>query len=319
MAGTFTHWMIVEEALDKFHKLPNRHPYFPVILENNHYVLLGATGPDYPYLGELINNYVKRHSWADRMHYENTGLFVSKGVANLVKLKERSFDVCLSWLSGFVTHLIADSVIHPTVNATVGPYLFNSDEHRHCEMVQDSFIFREVKGIELRYGAPDDEGYLGILKMCSDRQDPHRIDENIREFWSKTLVDSHPGAGDAVTSIDPDGWHSHFLSTINLAADPIAIFRHIGERKNLAYKKTTGITAEERRRFVDELKLPGGRTGKFREDAFDKAVEKVIEAWRRLFTEVQKGDSTSCNSYLRNWNLDTGVDDDEPYYWSNGG
>ena len=49
MAGTFTHWMVVEESLDRLNKLPVKHHYFPTILGNNHFVMLGAVGPDYPY------------------------------------------------------------------------------------------------------------------------------------------------------------------------------------------------------------------------------------------------------------------------------
>jgi len=80
MAGTFTHWMIVEEALDRYNKLLQKHRYFPIILGNSHFVTLGAVGPDYPYLSELANNLLKLHSWADRMHYENTGEFVKYGI-----------------------------------------------------------------------------------------------------------------------------------------------------------------------------------------------------------------------------------------------
>jgi len=107
--------MIIEEALEKFNRLPDKHPYFSIILGNNHFVTLGAVGPDYPYLSELKNNLLKLHSWADRMHYENTGEFVKHGIANLSKLKEQNtqqdFEICLSWLCGYVTHLLAQSSI----------------------------------------------------------------------------------------------------------------------------------------------------------------------------------------------------------------
>ncbi len=93
MAGTFTHWMIVEEALDRFNRLPEKHHYFPIIRGNNHFVILGATGPDYPYLSELKNNILKFHSWADRMHYENTGDFLKYGAENLLMAKGRGFEV----------------------------------------------------------------------------------------------------------------------------------------------------------------------------------------------------------------------------------
>ena len=42
MAGTFTHWMVVEEAFDRYGRLGKNHPYFPVVMGLNHYVCLGA-------------------------------------------------------------------------------------------------------------------------------------------------------------------------------------------------------------------------------------------------------------------------------------
>ncbi len=285
MAGTFTHWMVVEEALDKFNRLPDKHSYFPIILGNSHFVTLGAVGPDYPYLSERKNNLLKLHSWADRMHYENTGEFVKHGIGNLSKLKEQNkqsdFEICLSWLCGYVTHLLADSIIHPVVNAIIGPYLFNSGEHRHCEMMQDSFIFHDIKKVELRCA-----DYVDLIKMCSDSEDEDLINPAIRDFWTETLKMSHPGGKDKFNKIVPDDWHENFLSIISNVSDPIPIFRHIGEEKNLVYKKVSEIDDEERKRFIEEINLPGNKIGKFKEDVFDKAVEKVIEVWQKLFVDL---------------------------------
>jgi hypothetical protein len=314
MAGTFTHWMIVEEALDKFNQLPDKHPYFPIILGNSHFVTLGAVGPDYPYLSELKNNLLKLHSWADRMHYENTGDFIKYGVKNLLKLteknKEEDFEICLSWLYGYVTHLLADSIIHPVVNAIVGPYLFNSGEHRHCEMIQDTFIFHEVKKVELRYA-----DYIDFIKMCSDF-DKDRINPAIKNFWAETLKMSHPGGIDQFDKIDPDDWHKNFLSIISNVSKPIPIFRHIGEEKNLVYKKVSEIDGDERTRFIEKINLPRNTIGRFKDDAFDKAVERVIEVWQQLFVDIEQNNTDNCVSYVKNWNLDTGVDEDEIYFWT---
>lgn len=314
MAGTFTHWMIVEEALDMYNRLPvsDKHRYSPIILGNNHFVTLGAVGPDYPYLSELANNLLKLHSWADRMHYENTGEFIKYGIANLLKLNKQDFEICLSWLCGYVAHLLADSIIHPVVNAVVGPYIFNSSEHRHCEMIQDSFIFQEVKGVELRYA-----DYVDLIKMCSDIKDEERINSAIRDFWTETLRMSYPRGKEKFDKINPDDWHENFLSKISMVADlPIPVFRHLGEEKALVYKKSVDIDINEQRRFIDEIKLPGDKIGKFNEDAFGKAVGKVIEVWQKLLIDIEQKNLENCMSYIKNWNLDTGVNEDEIYFWS---
>jgi hypothetical protein len=311
MAGTFTHWMVVEEALDKFNRLSQKHSYFPIILGLNHFVYLGAVGPDYPYLTELLGGYLKEHSWADRMHYENTGDLIRNGIKNLQGIEQEGFKVCLAWLSGFATHLITDAMIHPVVQAIVGPYIFNAREHRHCEMTQDSYIFHEMKGIELRYSK-----YALLLKVCSDHDNSDRINPYLRTYWIKTLKASHLGATDEqLARITPDRWHKNFLSRISSAADPGPIFRHVAEEKNLAYKKITEITTEEWQRFVRQIKLPGNKIGEFKKDAFEKAVDKVMETWHSLFVDIGQNNPDGTHDYLKNWNLDDGVDEDKQYFW----
>lgn len=51
----------------------------------------------------------------------------------------------LTWLFGYVSHLIADETIHPIVEAIVGPYKDNSTKHRIGEMTQDSLVYSSDK------------------------------------------------------------------------------------------------------------------------------------------------------------------------------
>ncbi len=118
MAGTFTHWMVVEDALAKLPSdakglkldlLPKKRPH----------VLLGAVSPDLPYLTDPVNDsLLKTHSWADRMHYQNTGSFIRHGMENLLFRKGDEFNTCYAWLFGYASHVITDAVIHPVVNAS---------------------------------------------------------------------------------------------------------------------------------------------------------------------------------------------------------
>jgi hypothetical protein len=310
MAGTFTHWMIAEEALSRYDALPSKHRYFPFVLNLNHFVCLGAVGPDYPYLTELLSGFLKVHSWADRMHYENTGDFVRYGIKNLLAQSGDEFNTCLAWLCGFVTHLLTDSVVHPVVQAIVGPYIFNSGEHRHCELIQDSYIFHEIKGVEIEYAR-----YSSLFRMCSDPNSAWKINRGLGLFWTQTLKDAHPTASDHFGKIDPDRWHENFLSKISSASDPLPVFRHFAEEKKLAYKRTEEITPEEWQRFVREIKIPGNKTGEFRKDAFEKSVDAVSRIWQRLFVDIENQDADGPAAYIKNWNLDTGVDEEEQYFW----
>jgi hypothetical protein len=310
MAGTFTHWMVVEEALRKYNGFSQKSPYFSTIFGLNHFVCLGAVGPDYPYLTELLANYLKIHSWADRMHYENTGEFVRHGIGNLLALNGDAFNTCLAWLCGFATHLVTDSVIHPVVQAIVGPYIFNKTEHRRCELTRDSYIFNDIKGFDLRYA-----DYVELFRMCSDPGNADKISPYLSGFWAQTLKESHPTATQWFDKVDPDTWHRNFLSRIGSASDPMPVFRHFEEEENLAYKTTNEITPEERQRFIDQVRLPGNKTGEFKKDAFNKAVDTVVETWRRLFDDIENKKPDGPAGYIKNWNLDTGVDEDSQYFW----
>ncbi|MEN6373281.1 MAG: zinc dependent phospholipase C family protein [Smithella sp.] len=310
MAGTFTHWMVVEDALKKYANIPDRHPHFQTISNLIHFVYLGAVGPDYPYLTELLSGFFKVHSWADRMHYENTGEFVRYGIQNLPSNYANASDVCIAWLCGFASHLVVDSVIHPVVQATVGPYIFNSTEHRHCELTQDSYIFHEIKNLEIRHS-----DYARFLKMCSDPYDENKIHPYLRDYWIKTLQTTHSGAAEYFDKIDPDCWHENFMSRITFAEDPGPIFRHIAKGKNLAYKNSDELTSDERLRFIDQLTLPDKSKVDFRQYVFYKAVTKVTDVWKCLFEDIYNNNSSGPAAYLKDWNLDTGIDENNFYYW----
>jgi hypothetical protein len=158
--------------------------------------------------------------------------------------------------------------------------------------------------------------YVDLIKMCSDPEDEDLINSAIRDFWTETLKMSHPTGKAKFDSIEPDDWHENFLSIISNVSDPIPIFRHIGEEKNLVYKKVSEIDDEERKRFIEEINLPGNKIGRFKDDAFNKAVEKVIEVWQKLFVDIEPTNPDNCTSYIKNWNLDTGVDEDGIYFWA---
>lgn len=64
------------------------------------------------------------------------------------------------------------------------------------------------------------------------------------------------------------------------------------------------------------MKLPGNKTGEFKKDAFDKAVAAVVDTWGHLFVDIENKNPDGPSAYVRNWNLDTGVDEDKAYFWT---
>jgi len=53
----------------------------------------------------------------------------------------------LAYIAGHLTHIAADQIIHPIVNAIAKPYYRSGDnrrKHRQCEVFQDYFLYEEV-------------------------------------------------------------------------------------------------------------------------------------------------------------------------------
>lgn len=326
MAGTFTHWMVVEEALKGFAQKGRS-----LKIENGElreFVKLGAVSPDLPYLTDPIGDKIlKQHNWADRMHYENTGALISHGIELLQPRRETSesiYNKCAAWLCGYTSHVVADTIVHPVVNAIVGPYIFNSDDHRECEMIQDSLVFQKVMGGKELLGS----GYhLFLRDKCSvDAKNApitkgHFIDADIKDFWKSILEENYdtPSARGYYNDIDPDKWFDRYLSGIGFSNTPYPVSRHIGKSVNVAYLKTSEILSDHRKRYFSDVKMPEGiKKSDFFSAVFSKAVQKTVETWDNLVTDIEQGDSKRClgaNGYFKNWNLDLGIDLDNADLW----
>lgn len=320
MPATFAHCLIGTIAIDIL--LKKRKKILAKILsEYNSFVIIGATGPDYPYLTDVLTTDVLKigHTWANRMHYESVSSFVIEGVARLADMDKKSkpFAIRLAWFCGYVSHVIADSYIHPVVNSIVhGPYMFTHNEHGKCELIQDIYIFQKETGEDIvssnpRYG---NFGYLRILDECSDPDDIDRIHPDIRTFWSDLLKSAHPNAQEYFDSIDPDKWHYNYKGRVNFIVDPGAIFRHILGMAGFNYKKASEITTEERQKYIEKVQLPKGLEDHY-DSVFKNVVDRVVAVWEKLFENITRGIPDEVAEYIKDWNLDTGVDESKIDLW----
>jgi hypothetical protein len=291
--------------------------YAGITAEKNNFVIMGAAGPDYPYLTDILTTSVLRisHTWANRMHYENTLLFVKEGVRRLAAMNKTddAFGVRLAWFCGFVSHVLADSYLHPVVNAIVhGTYVFTHEEHARCELIQDVYIFRKMTGEDIVSSNPRDGsfGYLKILEECSDPADTEkkRIHPEIGAFWKALLEATHPDGKEYFDDIDADKWHENYKARVNFVADPGPIFRHVIGLAGLAYMKESEISPQEREKYITAIELPQGKRSGY-DEIFQQAVELIAGAWLRLFEDIAMGTADNLEQYIKNWNLDTGVDE----------
>jgi hypothetical protein len=311
MAGTYTHFMVVEKAIAKL-KGQNS-----ILEDKKPFVLLGAVSPDLPYLTDMI---MPSHSWSDRMHYENINMFIKHGVENLLELKDkpayRGYDICYAWLFGYVTHVLTDSVVHPVVNSIVGPYRFNQTEHRNCEMVQDSLIFKRVMGNDLIKSK-----YHHFLTKVSTKpesksvRDHTQLKSPIGKYWKSILKNNHSQASKHFGKLKTNLWYKNYMERIGLATRPNAVLRHVLEKAQAAYKSPENINQENQNKYFYKVIIPNHRSASFVK-VFQKAVEVVTDVWGNLQRDIDSNKTQNLSKYIKNWDLDSGLDMNRPDMWS---
>ncbi|HDH53081.1 MAG TPA: hypothetical protein ENH24_01185 [Nitrospirae bacterium] len=177
MAGAFTHFMICQKALK------GASPHVKRLVRGaSSNLYIGAVSSDIPYLA-IPQEKTSSFSCADYMHYYKTNGIPQAAVSSIrdsygetSKIDKSKF----AWTLGYISHVIIDAVIHPIVEAVVGPYQHNKSEHMLCEMVQDAFVFKEITGREI-------DGSF-IESNMSD------IDPGVLVFWRDLFFETYfPG------------------------------------------------------------------------------------------------------------------------------
>ena len=298
MAGAFTHILICDVAKRRrslalpFRQLLNRYSQF---------LFLGAVSPDLPYLSFQAGT----TNWADAMHYERTNGIAIKGHGELKSSWETHQpvdEILLAWLLGFVSHLVTDATIHPIVQAIVGEYSSHKEQHRTCEMTQDSLVFNEFKNNDVTYAE-----FSEVLKFCGDSPEFPAL----MGFWKKQLLATYP---EKENDSDPALWFSTYTKAIDVAeggSGIVAFFRHAGLDGNFLYHNKAELLADYPQyceSYYRKVTLPANGTGAFKKEGFERAVLNVIAAWSFLYDGLT--DDAAVAEIIRNWNLDTGVDMD---------
>lgn len=98
MPATFAHCLMAQDAIDRIQKRLKKEKskgknieYAKLIGERNCFVVMGAAGPDYPYLTDVFTTAIipVSHTWANRMHYESTLSFVREGIRRLIEMEKK--------------------------------------------------------------------------------------------------------------------------------------------------------------------------------------------------------------------------------------
>ncbi|MDO9082483.1 MAG: zinc dependent phospholipase C family protein [Humidesulfovibrio sp.] len=300
MPGAYAHITAVGKAQESLNSLP----WFPqavrkVIRSNLEFCMLGALGPDYPYLDKI---HLDDKEWADAMHYERTGDRIKAGMGALTELEGPDREVALAWLLGFTAHVVADVTIHPVVELKVGPYKGNESAHRKCEINQDVYIFDTRSGVDFQSA----EFLRRVSEETSDPRNPSCVHPAIRKLWEEMFNRTDVSRA-AHNTAHIDSWHAWFRELVAGVADEklVAMARHvIPWLKSVVYPLPQHL---EKTEYIDSLAVPGGGVMNY-DEVFLRAVGNIQRGWAAVGSSVLDG-TGAAEQFLQNWNLDTGRDE----------
>ncbi|MCE0495586.1 zinc dependent phospholipase C family protein [Vibrio salinus] len=294
MPGAFAHITAINLALssdflDDLSELPTHAKRN--LVSNLPFAELGSISPDYPYLSIGMD----QRNWADLMHSERVGVLVRSLIFRVKMLPDSQKEKGFAWLVGFVSHVIMDITVHPVVERRVGPYKENKQEHRICEMNQDTYIWSRL-GLDQ---AELSERLKKNISLCSDQRVCDLLDDTIRSLWSIALTEVYSGYANACLP-KINQWHASYLSIVNIPKESHDLFplsRHIGISQGLIYPGENELDYS----YINSLDTPLGKMAY--DDVFDRAVSFIryylIKLWYAVFDGGD--DQMFCN-----WNLDTG-------------
>lgn len=182
MASGLTHILLTKKLQDKFEdgELKN------ILAFASDSFQVGAVAPDLPYASIADNDFFSNESsLADNFHYRKTNQIPLMALKKIRSLKGHMDEALhyhiFSFFLGYISHVIADGIIHPFVRDKVGDYQFNQAEHRSLEMQLDVLFFEKLTkdsgfASELNYtnihneikNFIEVEGVTQILQLFSD-------------------------------------------------------------------------------------------------------------------------------------------------------
>lgn len=299
MPGQIAHMMVVDQLngskLDTISGFPEQAK--SSVLIHRRFTEFGAVCPD------LAFYYPPQSSWADRMHWTNTGQMIHAGVALVTAMTDVARrDKCFAWLCGYASHVAADVTVHPVIRLMCKG---NSMLHRKIEMHQDAYI-ADV----LDVGDLDDTDLFDGLESCFRGS---HFDPDIASLWNAMLKQTYP---DDWAHDEPklDWWHHGFTALLEhfaLHGSAIPFGRHLGTDLGAVYPSHHEIDLS----FINNVPVPSGGTMNYSE-IFQNAVRATQMVWLQVARGVYAADPSYLTA-IRDWNLDDGKDPEGKLtFWS---
>jgi hypothetical protein len=292
---------------------------------------VGAIAPDLPYASIADNDFILKNDseLADLFHYEKTNelplkaFFYIKEIKNDLTKTEVNF--LFAFFIGYVSHLIADGIIHPYVRDKVGDYAQNKTAHRVLEMQIDVLLF---EFLTKHSGKPLNLNYTNLHEeLANFEQETYPQTSLVIKTFSNLIKDVY---NYDCSVNDLFGWVKAIYRMFAVAeGDHPAIYRNIGFIKPFLFPDLDEL--RDKNKDILVLTKPVDRIENFLKqpkiDFFDDCIpmfyKKFIPVLNKAYEFVYNDGEEITELDIKGIDLDTGRDlavnndlNEIPLYWS---
>jgi len=240
MPSGITHTLLVKHCQNL---LPDDQLKY-ILADSLDFLIVGALGPDLPYASKVDNDFIfsSENDLADNFHYDDTNQIPLRAFTTLKEIREQTDRQAhyqmFAFFIGYLSHVIADGLVHPFIRDMVGNYKTHQSAHRSLEMQLDVLYLERLTigtgyALEINYAELQDE-----IKNYLDK--PH-ANETISLFRKMILSVYHKDY--SVKKIN--GWINGMHRLFELAAGQHFQFYRGSKANNLLYKNRKDIDEQQ--------------------------------------------------------------------------
>ncbi len=189
MPSAITHILLVKNLQSRI----TNNTLKAMLADGKYFLQVGAVGPDLPYSSIVDNDLIfsDQSDLADKFHYVNTNQIPIKAldkIKNLPNSKNKVKRYAFNFFAGYISHILADGIMHPFIRDMVGDYSKNKTAHRTLEMRLDVLVNNYFTA---KSGRPTEYNYTNMhkeLKNIGDYKEVNAVvgyfKESIKEVYN---------------------------------------------------------------------------------------------------------------------------------------
>jgi hypothetical protein len=294
------------------------------------YLQVGAVAPDLPYASIADDDFflTSQSELADKFHYVKTNEIPLKALVEIQKIKNqltsKELRAYFSFFIGYLSHVMADGIIHPFVRDKVGNYHENQTAHRVLEMQLDVLFCNHLT---MNSGSPLEFNNTNIhdeLKNLSSDLYPEK--GKIIGLFSRLIKEVYSESYDTSLIL---GWVNGLHRMFGAAEGVPKIYREIPFINNFTFSDYNDL----RSKYDDILTLKTKKEGgdnfakkdhiHFFDDVVPHFYERFLPVAQKAYDYIYSNGTMLTENDISGIDLDTGRVlaqnnnlDLVPFFWS---